>query len=84
MKSTLRELDSHFISKDNFIHEQNGQLEEKDKIIQSNKAEIERLEKRTKMQEHKVKDASHKPPGDCWFVDVLLPYLNVPHGSVSD
>uniref|UniRef100_A0A3Q3W0Z8 Kinesin-like protein n=1 Tax=Mola mola TaxID=94237 RepID=A0A3Q3W0Z8_MOLML len=54
MKSTLQELDSNFISKDNFIHEQNGQLEEKDKIIQSNKAEIERLEKRTKMQEHKI------------------------------
>ena len=50
----LQELDSNLISKDNFIHEQNGKLLEKDKFIQINKAEIERLEKKTKMQEHKV------------------------------
>lgn len=50
----LQEMDSNLISNDNFIHEQNGKLVEKDKIIQNNKAEIERLEKRTKMQEHKV------------------------------
>uniref|UniRef100_A0A665U8S5 Kinesin-like protein n=1 Tax=Echeneis naucrates TaxID=173247 RepID=A0A665U8S5_ECHNA len=48
------ELDSNIISKDNFIHEQNGKLVEQDKIIQNNKAEIERLEKKTKMQEHKI------------------------------
>uniref|UniRef100_A0A665U936 Kinesin-like protein n=1 Tax=Echeneis naucrates TaxID=173247 RepID=A0A665U936_ECHNA len=44
----------NIISKDNFIHEQNGKLVEQDKIIQNNKAEIERLEKKTKMQEHKI------------------------------
>lgn len=54
MRSMLQELDSNLISKDNFIHEQNGKLLEKDKIIQINKAELDRLEKKTKMQEHKV------------------------------
>lgn len=54
MKSLLQELDSNLISKENFIHEQNGKLIEKDKIIQNNRAEIERLEKKAKMQEHKV------------------------------
>lgn len=56
MKPVLQELDTSLISKDNFIQEQNGKLIEKDKIIQGNKAEIERLEKKTKMQEHKVGD----------------------------
>lgn len=55
MKSMLQQLDSNLISKDD-IHEQNGKLVERDKIIQNNKAEIERLEKKTKLQEHKVKD----------------------------
>lgn len=54
MKSMLQELDNNFISKDNFIHEQTAKLVEKDKIIQNNKAEIERLEKKNRMQEHKV------------------------------
>lgn len=54
MKSMLQDLDNNFISKDNFIHEQNAKLAEKDKIIQNNKAEIERLEKKNRMQEHKV------------------------------
>lgn len=56
MKPVLQELDTSLISKDNFIQEQNGKLIEKDKIIQGNKTEIERLEKKTKMQEHKVGD----------------------------
>ncbi|XP_071353934.1 kinesin-like protein KIF23 isoform X2 [Trachinotus anak] len=54
MKSMLQQLDSNLISKDNYMHEQNGKLAEKDKIIQANKAEMERLEKKTKMQEHKI------------------------------
>uniref|UniRef100_I3KEE6 Kinesin-like protein n=1 Tax=Oreochromis niloticus TaxID=8128 RepID=I3KEE6_ORENI len=37
-----------------FLLEQNGKLLEKDRIIQGNKAEIERLEKKSKMQEHKI------------------------------
>ena len=56
MKSMLQDLDSNLISKENLIHEQNGRLVEKDKVIQNNKADIERLEKKTKMQEHKVGD----------------------------
>lgn len=54
MKSMLQELDSNVISKENVILEQNGRLAEKDKVMHSNKMEIERLEKKTKMQEHKV------------------------------
>lgn len=50
----LQELDSNVISKENVILEQNGRLAEKDKVMHSNKMEIERLEKKTKMQEHKV------------------------------
>ncbi|XP_077425306.1 kinesin-like protein KIF23 isoform X2 [Vanacampus margaritifer] len=54
MTSLLQKLDSNNHSKDNYIHEQNGQLLEKDKTIQNNKAEIERLEKKAKMLEHKI------------------------------
>uniref|UniRef100_A0A673A3Q1 Kinesin-like protein n=1 Tax=Sphaeramia orbicularis TaxID=375764 RepID=A0A673A3Q1_9TELE len=50
----FQELDSNLITRDNFIHEQNGKLFEKDKVIQNNKSEIERLEKKTRMQEHKI------------------------------
>ena len=56
MKSMLQDLDSNLVSKGNYIHEQNGKLAEKDKIIQNNRAEIERLEKKNKMQEHKVRN----------------------------
>lgn len=56
MKSMLQGVDSNLITKDNFIREQNGKLAEKDKIIHSNKAEIERLEKMTKTLEQKVSD----------------------------
>ncbi|XP_029290689.1 kinesin-like protein KIF23 [Cottoperca gobio] len=54
MKSMLQDLDNSLISKDDFINEQNGKLVEKDRIIQNNKMEMERLEKRNKMQEHKI------------------------------
>ncbi|KAM9352001.1 kinesin-like protein KIF23 [Symphorus nematophorus] len=54
MKSMLQELDKNRMCNDNFIHEQSGKLAEKDRIIQNNKAEIERLEKKSKMQEHKI------------------------------
>lgn len=56
MKSKLQELDSYLISKHNLINEQNGRLLEKDKSIENNKTEIERLEKKSKMLEHKVGD----------------------------
>uniref|UniRef100_A0A8C3ADH8 Kinesin-like protein n=1 Tax=Cyclopterus lumpus TaxID=8103 RepID=A0A8C3ADH8_CYCLU len=54
MKSMLQDLDNNQISKDDLIHEQNGKLVDKDKIIQNNKTEIERLEKKNRMQEHKI------------------------------
>lgn len=52
----LQQLDSNQAAEENAVEEQNKILSEKDRIIQSNKAEIERLEKRTKMYEHKVHD----------------------------
>uniref|UniRef100_A0A8C3G7E3 Kinesin-like protein n=1 Tax=Cyclopterus lumpus TaxID=8103 RepID=A0A8C3G7E3_CYCLU len=39
--SMLQDLDNNQISKDDLIHEQNGKLVDKDKIIQNNKTEIE-------------------------------------------
>lgn len=84
MKSMLQDLDNNLISKDNFIHEQNGKLFEKDKIIQNNKAEIERLEKRAKMQEHKVRDTnSQTSPEIVCLVDNVSQFL-LKHGSVPD
>jgi len=56
MKSMLQDLDNNQISKDDLIHAQNGKLADKDKIIQNNKTELERLEKKNRMQEHKVTD----------------------------
>lgn len=50
----LQELDGNLISKENFIHEQRGKLGEKDKMIQNQKNEIDRLEKKSKMLEYKV------------------------------
>lgn len=82
----LQELDNNLISKDNFIHEQNGKLVDKDNIIQSNRAEIERLEKKTRMQEHKVTDKNIETSQrllDC-LVDMLLSFLNIQHGSLPD
>lgn len=49
-------MDSNQAVKENAVHEQNAKLSEKERIIQNNKMEIERLEKRTKMFEHKVAD----------------------------
>ncbi|XP_056273656.1 kinesin-like protein KIF23 isoform X1 [Pseudoliparis swirei] len=54
MKSMLQDLDNNQISKDDLIHAQNGKLADKDKIIQNNKTELERLEKKNRMQEHKI------------------------------
>uniref|UniRef100_A0AAQ4R1N8 Kinesin-like protein n=1 Tax=Gasterosteus aculeatus aculeatus TaxID=481459 RepID=A0AAQ4R1N8_GASAC len=54
MKSKLQELGSVHNSKDNLIHEQNGELGNLDKIIQNNKVELERMEKIIRMQEHKI------------------------------
>lgn len=54
LKSVLQEQDSNILSKENFIHEQRGKLGEKDKMIQNQKNEIDRLEKKSKMLEYKV------------------------------
>lgn len=72
----LRQLDSNQAAKENAVQEQNDKLSEKDRIIQSNKAEIERLEKRTKMYEHKVQDKKKKII--CQSLDYRcdFPFLN--------
>ncbi|XP_072291632.1 kinesin-like protein KIF23 isoform X2 [Eucyclogobius newberryi] len=54
MKSMLQDCGNAFVVKDDYIHEQNGKLLEKDRIIEINRAEMERLEKKTKTQEHKI------------------------------
>lgn len=55
----LQQLDSNQAAKENAVREYTANMSEKDRIIQNNKAELERLEKRTKMFEHKVKDKNH-------------------------
>ena len=55
MRSSLKELDGNLFNKEDFINKQNGKLAEKDRVIQSQKADMERLEKKTKMQEYKVR-----------------------------
>lgn len=82
IKSVLQELDTGLISKDNFIQEQNGKLLEKDRIIQGNKAEIERLEKKSKMQEHKVGVNGLIHAADLKVVTFFFSYVS--HVSVSD
>lgn len=52
----LQQLDSNQAAKESAVREHTAKLSEKDRIIQNNKAELERLEKRTKMYEHKVQD----------------------------
>ena len=54
MRASLKELDGSLFNKEDFINKQNGKLAEKDRVIQSQKADMERLEKKTKMQEYKV------------------------------
>lgn len=55
----LQQLDSNQAAKENGAQEQKEKLSDMERTIQSNKAEIERLEKKSKMYEHKVQD-EHK------------------------
>ena len=48
------DFDSLASTKENVIHDQRNKLEEKDKIMSNQKAELERLEKKSKMLEYKV------------------------------
>lgn len=67
MKTMLQQLDTNLFSIDGLIQEQNGKLAERAKVISNNQAEIERLEKRTKMQEHKV-----RRPSPCYAIVVSI------------
>lgn len=71
----LQQLDSNQAAKHNAVQEQNDKLSEKDRIIQSNKTEIERLEKRTKMYEHKVQDKKNP-----WIKGVRFFFLSKENG----
>uniref|UniRef100_A0A5F8H3B4 Kinesin-like protein n=1 Tax=Monodelphis domestica TaxID=13616 RepID=A0A5F8H3B4_MONDO len=50
-RAMLQEFDNAVLNKDNYIH---GKLSEKEKVISGQKAEIERLEKKTKTLEYKI------------------------------
>lgn len=63
MRSSLKELDEGVFSRDDVIHKQNGKLAEKERLIQSQKADLDRLEKKTKMQEYKVPSRPDPTPG---------------------
>lgn len=54
-KSTLLQLENETFPSQALIQEQNGKLAEGEKIIHTYQAAIERLEKRTKVQEQQVK-----------------------------
>ncbi|XP_056464192.1 kinesin-like protein KIF23 isoform X12 [Gadus chalcogrammus] len=54
LKSMLQDFDSNFSAKENFIHDQRGKLGEKDKVISSQKTELERLENKSKTLEYKI------------------------------
>lgn len=54
----LQEFDGHLVAKETFIQEQRGKLGEKDKIMFNQKNEMDRLEKKSKMLEYKVKSHS--------------------------
>ncbi|XP_038622979.1 kinesin-like protein KIF23 isoform X1 [Tachyglossus aculeatus] len=50
-KAMLQEFDSNVVNKESYIQ---GKLNEKDKVISGQKAELERLEKKTKTLEYKI------------------------------
>lgn len=50
----LQQLDGQVNVKDTFLHDQRNKLSEKDKVIMSQRAELERLEKKSKTLEYKV------------------------------
>ncbi|XP_067327480.1 kinesin-like protein KIF23 isoform X7 [Anolis sagrei] len=51
IKGTLQELDANIVARENYAH---LKIVEKDKIISGQKAEVERLEKKTKTLEYKI------------------------------
>ncbi|KAJ8417191.1 hypothetical protein AAFF_G00284180 [Aldrovandia affinis] len=54
LKSMLQEFDGSLVSKENLLHEQRGKLGQKGSVILSQKADIERLEKKAKLLEYKI------------------------------
>lgn len=54
LRSMLQQLDGQLNAKETFLHDQRSKLGEKEKIISSQKSEIERLEKKSKTLEYKV------------------------------
>lgn len=54
LRSMLQQLDGQLNAKETFLHDQRNKLGEKEKLISSQKSEIERLEKKSKTLEYKV------------------------------
>lgn len=54
LRSMLQQLDGQLNAKETFLHDQRSKLGEKEKLIGSQKSEIERLEKKSKTLEYKV------------------------------
>ncbi|XP_061831279.1 kinesin-like protein KIF23 isoform X1 [Nerophis lumbriciformis] len=54
LRSMLQQFDSQCGAKENFIHDQQSKLGEKDKVIFSQKMELERMEKKSKTLEYKI------------------------------
>ncbi|CDQ86307.1 unnamed protein product [Oncorhynchus mykiss] len=78
LKSMLQELDSSLVSKENLIQDQRGQLGEKDKTLHSQKTEIDRLEKKSKMLEYKERRVCAKQlemQNKLWVKDEKLKQL---------
>ena len=73
LKSMLQDFDSNFSAKENFIHDQRGKLGEKDKVISSQKTELERLENKSKTLEYKV----------CYCISYQIRHRKRKHFSVG-
>lgn len=50
----LQQLDGQMNAKETFLHDQRNKVNEKDKVIANQRAELERLEKKSKTLEYKV------------------------------
>lgn len=51
----LQQLDGQLSARETFLHDQRSKLSEKEKIISSQRSEMERLEKKSKTLEYKVR-----------------------------
>lgn len=55
LSSKLQQLDGQLNAKETILHEQRSKMGEKEKVITNQRTEIERLEKKSKTLEYKVR-----------------------------